>query len=213
MSRRRKARSVDRKEFFKRITDLIKQEEFEKARLALKKYLRQNPKDPQAWYLRSFVVPEREKKIEALQRAFWLEPSYTQAQERLDDLLAQEVSDIPPSAGRRLWRAFLQVLILLLIGALIALGIYAYIDANDDDDEDTAGAATETATPDADATADPDIATDPGDAPDAAEDGTPPDTDGSTGNDTSSDTGGDESGAASGEDGDAATEREGPPRE
>lgn len=70
----------------KMIARLIRDGETSQARKALTAYLKSNPQSDRAWLLLSFVLPDREKRIYALERAVKINPANEEAQMRLEKL-------------------------------------------------------------------------------------------------------------------------------
>jgi hypothetical protein len=57
------------------------------ARSLLAGYLKSQPRSERAWWLMSFAVPERNQKVDCLQRVLALNPSHEDARSRLDSIL------------------------------------------------------------------------------------------------------------------------------
>lgn len=104
------------------IYEMIRARRFTEARHALEDYLVLHDGDADAWYLRSFVEPDIEQKIAALQHALKLDPKNAKARERLDKLKAEARGRRPPSAVPL-------ILIFALIILLVVLG-FVYLFQN-----------------------------------------------------------------------------------
>jgi hypothetical protein len=73
-------------ETLKQASQHIQSGDFKTARTMLANYLRENPRSDQAWYLLGLCMESEERQIECLERAVNLNPSNTQAQNRLAQL-------------------------------------------------------------------------------------------------------------------------------
>lgn len=80
----------------KKALDLIKNGQHAKARPILTNILKQDPNQAEAWFLLSYAVPERGRRIYALRQALNANPDFTRAEERLSKLTGQ-----PPSTPSR----------------------------------------------------------------------------------------------------------------
>lgn len=80
----------------KKALDVIRKGEHDKARPLLLAILKDDPAQAEAWFLLSYVVPERGRRIYALRQALNANPDFSRAQERLSKLSGQ-----PPSAAER----------------------------------------------------------------------------------------------------------------
>ncbi len=99
------------KDHLRLIRVLIKERKFTEARHALEDYLALNENDAEAWYLRSFVEPEPERKVSALKQARKLDPYNGRANDRLASLTAS----IQRHRGRSaVWRSLLLALWVLI---------------------------------------------------------------------------------------------------
>ena len=80
----------------KKALNLIQKGEHAKARPILTDLLKADPNQAEAWFLLSYTVPERGRRIYALRQALNANPDFTRAEERLSKLTGQ-----PPSAPTR----------------------------------------------------------------------------------------------------------------
>lgn len=73
---------------------LIKAGRTQEAKKLLYHLLKDEPNNPQAWYLTSFVASTFDKKMKSVKRAIWLEPNFVEAIERRSELLRQSDVDV-----------------------------------------------------------------------------------------------------------------------
>ena len=66
--------------------DLLHAKQPEQATQVLITYLKTNPDSEEAWFLLSYAIPDRDKKIKSLERALQINPDHNRAQERLQKL-------------------------------------------------------------------------------------------------------------------------------
>ncbi|HEX9596582.1 MAG TPA: hypothetical protein VF982_06850, partial [Anaerolineales bacterium] len=80
----------------KKALELIQKGEYSKARPILTDILKQDPAQAEAWFLLSYSVPERGRRIYALRQALNANPDFTRAQQRLAKLSGQSPATPPP---------------------------------------------------------------------------------------------------------------------
>jgi hypothetical protein len=83
--------------------DLLREGQFDQARVVIAKFLQQDPESDDGWVLLSYAIADSKKKLECVQRALRINPGNQQAQERLAELkglpsqsAVQEESAEPP---------------------------------------------------------------------------------------------------------------------
>ena len=106
--------------------DFIRAKDYEGALGILIPYLRQNPKSEDGWYLISFAIPDRDKKIEALNQLLNLNPENAQAQKRLQKLETPKTrppAQVVEKTQKSRWPLIIiLILILVVIIVLVTWG-------------------------------------------------------------------------------------------
>ncbi len=83
-------------EKLKNAAELIKSGQIKEARAILATYVRQHPDSEDAWFLLSYVAPERNLQIDCLMRTLSLNPGHTEARARLNKLTPAPPPPPPP---------------------------------------------------------------------------------------------------------------------
>jgi hypothetical protein len=68
--------------------ELLREGQFDQARVIIAKFLQQNPKSDDGWVLLSFAIADSGKKLECVERALQINPENQQAQKRMAELKA-----------------------------------------------------------------------------------------------------------------------------
>jgi|GEM_PF-1934403 len=68
------------------IADLANRGDIKQAKQALSSLMEKTPKDPEAWYLASFLVDQEDRKVQMLNKALNFDPNFAKAAQRLNKL-------------------------------------------------------------------------------------------------------------------------------
>jgi hypothetical protein len=79
----------------KRAADLLRAGKAEQAQPILVEILRENPNNPQAWFMMSYALTEPERQRYALEQALRADPYFSRARERLDKLGGSDQKTTP----------------------------------------------------------------------------------------------------------------------